>query len=159
MKIEIRRAGFSDYEEMLEMYKNTLRNVNIKDYSKDEVELWLKKTNLENLKKTADLVKRWVAVDLDNKAKIVGMAQHSLNGNFSGLYVDKDYIGKAVGFKLLKLVEESIAALGIKKIKIKSTVTAKDFYLRNGYVLLGEDFFDLGEGRKIKVYLMEKDIA
>ena len=45
----------------------------------------------------------------------------------------KDYLRKGVGSRLLKLAEESLKTHGCTEIRVELTVTAKDFYEKNGY--------------------------
>lgn len=73
---------------------------------------------------------RWVALDAD---RIIGFCEHNFAGEISRIYVHKDYLGRGVGSRLLKLAEESLKKRGCTEIRIESTVTAKAFYEKNGY--------------------------
>lgn len=153
--MKIRLVKDTDYVEMASLQRATIRNVNSKDYPKDAIEVWLKRTNAEKYKKNEDEVKRWVAVEND---KVIGFCGHSFKCEISGLYVHKDYIGKGVGYKLLQKAEESLKKDGCKEISIMSTITAKDFYQRQGYKITKKGYHSI-EGINSTVYFMEKKMV
>jgi putative acetyltransferase len=101
----------------------------LKNYPEDIIQEWSARATVRRFRKNASLCKRWVAVQ-DNK--IVGFSDHGLNNEFWGLYVHKDYIGKGIGSRLLKIVEDSLKKRGCKKITLKAILTAKDFYRKHG---------------------------
>ncbi|MDP2642941.1 MAG: GNAT family N-acetyltransferase [Candidatus Peregrinibacteria bacterium] len=70
---------------------------------------------------------------------------HDQDGELSGLYVHKDYVGKGIGKHLLKLAENSIEKLGCKQIILQSTVTAKDFYKKHGYRVIKKALHPIGD--------------
>lgn len=48
----------------------------------------------------------------------------------------KDYLRKGIGSRLLEVAEDSLEKQGCKIIHIESTITAKDFYEKNGYKVI-----------------------
>ncbi len=48
--------------------------------------------------------------------KIVGFCDHGLDGEFWGLYVHKDFIGKDIGSRLLEVAENSLKKWVLKKL-------------------------------------------
>ena len=76
---------------------------------------------------------------IDNK--IIGTIY--LQGNeIGGLFIKSDYINKGIGTKLLKFIEYYAKNKGIKKVKLFSTRTAYNFYLKQGYkpaIIIKED--------------------
>ena len=123
--MRIRLARDEDYAAIARLHRQTIRNVNSKDYTEDQINTWSARTNAQRFRSNANKCKRWVAVQ-DNK--VVGFCDHSLDGEFWGLYVHKDFIGKGIGSRLLKTAEDSLQKMGYKKVIIKATITAKDFY-------------------------------
>jgi len=150
--MKIRLVQDKDYAGIARLHRATIRNVNSKDYSKDIIEVWSGRTNAKRFRSNADRCKRWVAVE---NYKVVGFVDHSLDGELWGLYVHKDYIGKGIGRRLLKLAEDSIKKLGCKKITLKSTVTAKDFYKKHGYKVIKKSLHPIGS-KNIEIYVMKK---
>ncbi len=150
--MKIRLARDEDYASIARLHRQTIRNVNSKDYTQEQIKMWSAKTKTKRFRDSADKCKRWVAIE-DNK--VVGFCDHSLNGDFWGLYVHKDYIGKGVGSKLLKRAEDSLKKLGFKKVRIEATITAKEFYKKHGYKVLKKD---LHGKEKLETFVMVKDL-
>lgn len=61
-----------------------------------------------------------------------------------------------IGQALLKTLESKALELNLKRLRLHSTVTAKNFYERNGYTNLGEGLHTKRSGKKMKCFKMEK---
>ncbi len=152
--MRIRLARDEDYAAIARLHRQTIRNINSKDYSEDIIHLWSGRTNAQRFRSSAHKCKRWVAIDKD---KIVGFCDHNFECELWGLYIDKDYLGKGVGSKLLKVAEDSMRKEGCKEIMLKSTITAKDFYEKNGYKIIKKTMHKIGD-KKLQIYVMSKKL-
>lgn len=152
--MKIRLAQDKDYAGIARLHRNTIRHINAKDYPEDVISIWSKRTKASRFRNSASKVKRWVAVE---KGKIVGFCDHDFKCELSGLYIHKDFQGKGLGGKLLKIAEKSMKKLGCKKIKIMSTISAKTFYQKNDYKVIKKDFHPI-ENKKIRVFSMNKSV-
>ncbi len=150
--MKIRLAKDEDYAGIARLHRSTIRNINSKDYSEDIIRVWSARTKAERYRTSANKCRRWVAI---KDSKIIGFCDHDFNCEIGGLYIHKDHVGKGIGSRLLKKAEDSLEQQGCKKILIKSTITAKNFYTKNGYKVIKEDFHDI-EGKKVRIYVMEK---
>lgn len=128
--MKIRLSTNKDSAEMARLRRTTIRYVNSKDYPKDVVHNWAAKVGAKNFRESADTSKRWVAVDNE---KIIGFCEHTFVCEISRIYVHKDHLRKGVGSQLLKVAEDSLKKLGCQEITFESSITAKDFYEKNGY--------------------------
>jgi putative acetyltransferase len=128
--MKIRSARDEDYAAVARLRRQTIRNVNNSDYPEDTIRNWSAKASAQDFREGADSCMRWVALDAD---RIIGFCEHNLAGEISRIYVHKDYLRKGVGSRLLKLAEESLKKRGYTEIRVESTVTAKEFYEKNGY--------------------------
>ena len=153
--MRIRLARDEDYAAIARLHRQTIRNINSKDYTKDQINAWSARTNAQRFRSNANKCKRWVAVQ-DNK--VVGFCDHSLDGEFWGLYVHKDFIGKGIGSRLLKVAEDSLKKMGFKKVHLKATVTAKEFYKRNGYKVIKKDLHPINN-EKLEIFDMSKTLS
>ncbi len=149
----IRAVRDGDYAGIARLRRHTIRHVNVKDYPQDVIDEWSAKVSAQALRESAVGCKRWVA--LDGKA-IVGFCEHSLGCELSRLYVHKDYLRKAIGSRLLAVAEQSLARQGCTRVKLESTVTAKDFYLAKGYRVMEK--MACGEQVDALAYTMNKII-
>jgi putative acetyltransferase len=113
--------------------RQTIRHVNARDLPDDVIRRWAAKESAATLRASADLYRRWVAVE---RGRIVGFCEHDLQGALSRLYVHKDHPRKGIGSRLLAVAEASLSRLGFSEATLEATVTAKDFYAANGYKLV-----------------------
>src|SRR3989338_4302179 len=136
--MKIRRVRDEEYAEIARLLRQTIRSVNANDYPEDVIDSWSAKTGAQDFRKSADICKRWVALDVDG---IIGFCEHNLKCEVSRMYVHKDHLRKGVGSRLLEVAEDSLEKQGCKKISIESTVTAKDFYEKNGYKIMKKTLY------------------
>src|SRR3989344_2270005 len=128
--MKIRLVRDQDYPAIARLRRQTIRNVNSKDYSEDVIHNWSAKTGAQDFRESAETCKRWVAVENE---RIIGFCEHTFECEVSRMYVHKDHLRKGVGSRLLEVAEASLLKQGCKEINIESTVTAKEFYEKNGY--------------------------
>jgi GNAT superfamily N-acetyltransferase len=91
--------------------------------------------------KTPESVAAWIASDddfcsvaisPDNDVIAFGMLNRS--GELLLLYVSPESVGQGAGYALLIAMEKEARKWGLEAITLDSTVTARTFYERNGYV-------------------------
>jgi putative acetyltransferase len=152
--MKIRLTKPQDYAGIARLHRATIRNVNSKDYPADIIKIWSGRTNAKRFRDSAHKCKRWVAVEKD---RVVGFVDHGNDDELWGLYVHKDYVGKGIGTRLLKIAEDSLKRQGVKVVKIKSTITAKRFYEKHGYKVVKKALHAV-EGKKLRIYVMIKKI-
>ncbi|MEE2732930.1 MAG: GNAT family N-acetyltransferase [Pseudomonadota bacterium] len=73
----------------------------------------------------------------DEGGQVVGVSSISHSGHLFLLYLRPGTVGKGVGAQLLSAAEDSVRALGVRHLTLESTLTAKGFYERFGYVSCG----------------------
>ncbi len=153
--MRIRKATLADAAELARLHKATIRSVNKKDYSPQEIEVWSKRTSAQRFRSAHSLAIRYVAVD---NGKIVGFSDFKKEHpeTFWGLYVHKDHIGKGIGSRLMKKMEEVARKMGAKKFVLSATKTAKAFYEKQGFTVIKKSKHPI-ENQKLDVYVMEKE--
>ncbi len=155
----IRPAIESDAEGIATLRRETIIAVNARDYPPDVIDNWANRVDAERIRKTAAEVKRWVAVTRERMDELLlGFCDHTLDDNeLSRLYTHKDYQGEGVGSRLLEVAEASMLEQGREEVYLYSTITARDFYLRHGYVVV-EETVD-AHNPKITVIKMAKKLS
>lgn len=151
----IRFAKDQDLAAIVRFHRQTIRQVNSKDYPPEMIKVWSARPSAKKLRSSADQCKRWVAVE---DGKIVGYCDHNLQGEFWGLYIHKDYIGQGIGSRLLKTAEQSLQKMGFKKINIEASITAKNFYRKHGYKVIRKTTHRMGT-IDLPIYVMTKRIG
>ena len=128
----IRPARDGDYAAIARLRRQTIRHVNARDYPHDVIRRWSAKESTATLRMSAEGYRRWVAIE---RGRMVGFCEHDLDGALSRLYVHKDHLRKGIGSALLAVAEASLKTLGFVEVTLEATITARDFYLANGYKL------------------------
>lgn len=152
-KVSIREYRPNDASELAEIFFNTIHEVNAKDYSKDQLEVWAPTSTLnsEGWAKKFNRTKPLVAVFGD---KIVGFAEFEEDGHIDCFYCHHEWIGKGVGSALMKAIFRKAEELDIHRIFVEASITARSFFEKNGFVVLKEQQV-VKDGVKLTNYKME----
>ena len=147
----IRKYQPKDCKEITELFYNTVHNVNKKDYTKEQLEVWAPvNADLEKWNKSLTEHYSLVAVE---KGIITGFADIDETGYLDRLYVHKDYQKRGVATALCDKLE----ARAFEKIVTHASITAKPFFEKRGYNVIKEQQVLRG-GLLLTNYVMEKSI-
>lgn len=133
------------------------------DYNNDPkiMKEWLANKTPENISQWINSSNNIALAALDAfKNRLVGFILMDKEGEIRLNYVLPAYLYQGVGKALLKEMEHIAKSLGIKAISVVSTITAKHFYERNGFVKNGEPEYVgeiLGDFPLIKYLNKEKN--
>lgn len=111
------------------------------DYNNDPLIMkeWLANKTPENISQWINSTNNISLVALDTpKGKLSGFVLMNKDGEILLNYVLPSHIYKGVGKVLLKEMEQIAKSSGIQALSVVSTITAKNFYERNGFVKNGE---------------------
>ncbi len=123
------------------LIRNTLREINSKDYSKEIIEKMCSRFSEENIINKAS--NRKMVVMMENE-EVIGTA--SLKDNIIlTVFVGVNAQGKGIGTKLMSYLEAMARKKGCKKVLLPSSITSVSFYERLGYKIIGEDINDFGK--------------
>jgi putative acetyltransferase len=135
--IVIRQYQEEDAKALVDIYYNTIHRINIKDYTKEQVDAWAPKSSLEmdGWKRKWSQSSPYVATI---QGQIVGFAEFEPNGHIDCFYCHHDWIGKGVGSALLNAIENKAHQKGITRIFAVVSITAKPFFASKGFQLVKE---------------------
>ena len=138
------------------MMRDTIRLVNSRDYSKIQIKAWLNADKIKKVKESINNPSKLVFVAIDDDG-ILGIASFNLKDKELGsLYIKYNCHEKGIGTKLLKYVERYAKNIGLKKLKLGSTITAFEFYKKHGYSTITRKHCVILDGVKIPCILMSK---
>jgi putative acetyltransferase len=128
-KITIRPALPDDGKQIGQLIFDSVRSINIKDYSHEQVEAWapdpfIFSTYGESFAYVAEL-----------GSLIVGFGNITDSGYLHRFYIHKDYQRQGIGSLLLEAIESKSRAHGINEITTEASITAKPFFLANGWIV------------------------
>jgi len=126
--IKVRLAEPKDGPQIGQLIYDTVRKVNRKDYSQEQVKAWAPDPVIFS---SYDPSYAYVA---EENHRILGFANLTSRGYLNRLYVHKDFQGRGIGSRLLQALEEKAQELGLYEITTESSLTAKPFFLAHGFV-------------------------
>lgn len=137
----IRDYELKDLDEIVNLFKTTIFEVNISDYTLEQVKAWV---DVDRDQFNDNLAKSYARV-ISNHEQIVGFGNIDDKGYIDLFYVGADYQRQGVGQKLLHDLEKSS---NYTSFMVNSSITAKPFFEKMGYKetrkncvhLRGQDF-------------------
>lgn len=155
MDIEIRQATIEDIPEITTLFRDTVREVNSKDYSDKQIQTWSAGAN--DTEKWEDRVNRFYFLIAETNDTIVGFA-YLKNGNyFDGLFVHKDYQRQGIASKLLRIIESKAMMDGFDEIKSDVSITALPFFEDHYYDVIKKQKKVL-KGMSFENYIVSKTL-
>lgn len=146
--ITIRQAVMGDAEKVCEVLVQSVREVCGPDYGNDEevLEQWC-------ANKKPEIVSTWIASP-DNYFLVAELSSAGLARTIVGaalyrgpqatvnlLYLVPEGLHHGIGSRLLRAMEEEALRLKHKEILLNSSITARQFYKRHGFIEDGEPVY------------------
>jgi putative acetyltransferase len=124
--LDFREATLDDLPEITSIFRDTIRTVNSKDYSEQQVQAW--SSGADDIDKWKDRIKKFYFLVAEYKNQIVGFS-YLKNGNYlDGMFVHKDFQRQTIASKLLRIMESRVTMNGHDIIKSDISITALDFF-------------------------------
>jgi putative acetyltransferase len=151
----IRKSTLSDQEHIAVFIKETIQTINLGDYSEEHVLIWSDAISPDMLRDRFAFVIQYVA---EADGQIVGVGDiRTDKEEVDFLYVHKQYIGKGIGSALLEKLEEEALKHELKELNVTSSITAKPFFERRGFIVKNE-YVKTMSGKDFVVYSMKKTL-
>ncbi len=154
--IHLRPFTPNDLDAILSLFHCTIHEVNIRDYTKDQVNAWAP-LDADREAWESSLSKNITFVAEDINGTILGFADLSKEGYLDRLYVHKDYQGFGIASQLLSVLEKEASSLNLSKIHTEASITARPFFEAKGFVLVKENRKDY-RGQYFSNFLMNKTL-
>lgn len=126
-----------DIPEMQSLFRSTVLHVNIKDYTRVEVEDWASCGDSAEHWRVLLREHRFIAA-LDREGRIIGFSSMNEEGYLHSLFVHRDWQGRGVATALLSEVERMAREYGVHAISTEASITARPFFDKHGYKVMKE---------------------
>lgn len=134
--MKIREANINDAVEIGQLYFNTVRFINSKDYDENQIKVW-SESGLETDRWEKIIGEQYFLVaEIDSI--ISGFATLTKDGYLDFMYVHKDFQRRGVAKKLLEEIEKKADEQNNSEIYSHVSNTAKGFFEKHGYYFDGE---------------------
>ncbi len=146
----IRMYQASDCKELTNLFYNIVHNVNAKDYTKEQLNVWA--TEQVDLEKwNLSLQEHFSVVAVDDEI-IIGFGDIDKTGYLDRLFVHTDYQRKGIATAICNQLEQAVQG----DITTHASITAKPFFEKRGYKLVKEQQVER-QGVFLTNYVMIKE--
>ena len=151
--LKIRDYVESDAEVLWDIFYNTIRNVNSRDYSQAQVKAWAPDSLPDNVwKNRMDGLSPFIAEIED---VVVGYTDLQSDGLIDHFFCHHEYQGRGVGRALMGHVMEVGQSRGVSRYYSEVSITARPFYEHMGFKVSNERVVEV-RGQKLTYFAMEK---
>ncbi|MBN3876140.1 MULTISPECIES: GNAT family N-acetyltransferase [unclassified Nostoc] len=151
--MRIRIYEIADTKEIMKLFYDTIHEVNIRDYTEEQVAAWAP-ANMDIEVWIKSLGSKFTYVAEEDK--IIGFGELEANGHIDRFYCHKDFQRKGVGKKILEQIELKAKSLGVEKLFTEASITAKPFFESQGFIVIKKQEVER-RGQKLINFVMEKD--
>jgi putative acetyltransferase len=136
MAIAIRLFKAQDAEQIAQLFHETVREVNIRDYSSERVKAWAPDNiHFRNWVEVCSNRYTYVA---DDEGAIAGFGELESNGHIDCFYCHKNYQRCGVGRQIYQAIEAKAVELSVRRLFTEASITAKPFFQRMGFSVIKE---------------------
>ncbi|QDV34336.1 GNAT family N-acetyltransferase [Tautonia plasticadhaerens] len=129
--VRIRPYRPEDAPALLDLFRDTIRRVNARDYGPEQIRAWAS-DEIDPGAWASRFSGRFVAV-AEVEGRLAGFAELEPDGHIDRFYVSADHQGMGVGSGLMEVVEEEARRLGIAELSAEASLTARPFFERRGF--------------------------
>lgn len=133
-KYKMRSLEERDIPEMQNLFRSTVLNINIRDYTQEEAEDWASCIDSAKLKNLLSQ-HRFIGA-FDDNDRMIGYSSMNEEGYLHSLFVHKDWQGKGVATQLLHRVEHIAMQFRVTEITTEASLTARPFFEKKGYTVI-----------------------
>jgi len=145
-----------DWKEVVSLFYETVHSVNSADYTEEQLDAWVPEDM--SLPELENRLSNNYTVVAETNGIIVGFGNVNGIGYFDCLYTHKDYQGRGVATLIADDIEKYFNKQGVQIITTDSSITAKPFFEKRGYLVLQEQSIEC-RGQVFKNFKMRKLLA
>ena len=151
--MNIRPYEEKDIPEISRLYFNTIRRVNARDYSPEQIRAWA--PAIHGNAYWLERFRRRHAYVADYDGAVLGFAEYAPPGHIDSFYVHHAHQGHGVGTALMAHLESEARHAGTNRLDAEVSLTARTFFERRGFSVVEEKETEYG-GLPFRLFLMEK---
>jgi len=154
-KVAIRLYQDADLPAIMTLFRDTVRRVNIRDYSSEQVLAWAPEA-MDADRWRRRLEDAWTAV-AELAGQVVGFGNLEANGHIDFFYTHADFQGCGIGREVLTAIEAQARRTKLARLVTEASITARPFFEKFGFVVLEPQEVEC-RGQKFVNYRMEKQL-
>ncbi len=154
--MRVRTYEIGDTKQIVQLFYDTVHEVNIRDYTKAQVDAWAP-ANIDLETWTKSLSSKFTFVAEEGET-IAGFGQLEANGHIDCFYCHKDFQRQGIGRIILGQIDAKARNLEIKRLFTEASITAKTFFESQGFMVVKKQEVER-RGQKFINFAMEKLIS
>lgn len=151
--IRVRKFNKGEEQKLWLLKVNTIKSVNIKDYSKEQINAWA--PDEYNAQRWETRVQNMDPFIAEIAGKIVGFADIQDDGYIDHFFCHKEFQGQGVGKVLMQCLVNKCKDQSITRVYSQVSITAKPFFEMFGFKVVKQQTMGIGN-QTLNNYLMEK---
>ncbi len=151
----IRLFQKQDSDRLAQLFHHTVREVNIRDYSSEQVKAWAP-DDINFIDWSESCTKKFTYV-AEEESEIIGFGQLEANGHIDCFFCHKDYQRCGVGTRLYRAIEAKALELRIEHLFVEASITARAFFKNRGFAVVKEQQVTF-RGESFTNFVMEKSL-
>ncbi|HEY9738221.1 MAG TPA: GNAT family N-acetyltransferase [Trichocoleus sp.] len=152
-EITVRPMQAGDEAEMRSLFYQTVHQVNSRDYTPKQIEIWAASANDEA--RWQRLPRNSQVLVANQGGKVVGFTNLEADGHIDMFFVHHAHQGQGVGKSLMQALESAAHSQQIVRLYSEVSITAKPFFLKHGFWVVTEEQVER-QGVWFTRYAMEK---
>lgn len=153
--MQIRLFRPEDADQIAKLFHDTVREVNVQDYSIPQVQAW-SPDDLYFRDWATVCTQRFTYV-AESEGLILGFGELETNGHIDCFYCHKDYQRCGIGRSIYQAIESKARELNVDRLFTEASITAKPFFESLGFTLITAQQV-LCRGETFTNYRMEKTL-
>jgi len=149
----IRRYRGGDAEALTKLYRESVLEIGIEQYTREQVEVWA--SYADELEEIRHRLADGITLVAEADDRPVGFGQLNPVSHVSFLYTSKDYPRKGVAGAIYKRLEEFAAAQNVSKLDTRASRISRSFFEKMGFRLVSP-VIDTRNSIEIECFIMEK---
>ena len=134
MAYSLRPFHIDDAPQLLQLFKQTVREVNVAHYTTEQIAAWAS-DEIDEAAWAARFSGRF-AIVAEAEDEIAGFAEMEANGQIDRFYVSTRHQGQGVGHALLTALVDHAQQCNITRLSADVSITARPFFERQGFVVI-----------------------
>jgi putative acetyltransferase len=151
----IRRFELRDTEQIGQLFHDTIRIVNLGDYTQRQVEAWAPAD--VHFRNWAEVCSSRCTFVAEKGGMIVGFGELEVTGHIDRFYVHHQHQRQGVGSSIYAAIEAEARKLNLPRLFTEASITARPFFDSMGYQVVQEQTVTC-RGQDFTNYVMEKRI-
>lgn len=139
IKKKMRKATFENIPQLQHLFRETVTKINIKDYSKEQVDDWASCGNDEN--RWEELLQEHDIFICEIDGKIAGYCSINSEGYIHMMFTSKEHQRIGVGETMMLYLFDCAKNIGVNKLTSNVSITARPFFERFGFTVKEEQQF------------------